>query len=130
MTTYTATFRTPQAYAVHDIEADSAEAALEKAHALYQADPYSLSWYAYDSDAEPLEEIEIENPAGSDGAVWQNDDLSLRFAAPELLDALTALISQIDSLHGESSCIDEDIQQGDEYRQAVAVIAKAKGGAA
>lgn len=130
MTTYTATFRAPQAYAVQDIEAASAEAALETAHALYQADPYSLSWYAYDSDAEPLEEIEIENSQGPDGAVWQSGDLTLRLLAPELVEALTALLDQIDSLTAESSCIDEDIKQGDEYQRARMAITKAKGGAA
>jgi hypothetical protein len=50
--------------------------------------------------------------------------------APELLDALTLLIGQIDSLHGESSCIGEVIQQGPEYLRALSIIATAKAGAA
>ena len=49
--------------------------------------------------------------------------------APDLLDTLIALVSQINSLHGESSCIDEDLQQGPNYRRALSIIAKAMAGA-
>ena len=56
--------------------------------------------------------------------------LFLIAAAPELLDTLTALIRQIDSLQGQSSCIDEDLQQGPDYRRALSIIARTKAGAA
>jgi len=46
-------------------------------------------------------------------------------AAPELLAALGSLIAQIDRLQGESSCIDEDIMQGEAYRNALSARTKA-----
>ena len=48
----------------------------------------------------------------------------------ELVEALDRLLDQIDTLKGESSCIDEDILKGEPYAAARAVIAKATGGAA
>jgi hypothetical protein len=49
--------------------------------------------------------------------------------APDLAETLTDLLDQIDSLTGESSCIDEDIKQGEAYHAARAALAKAKGAA-
>lgn len=42
----------------------------------------------------------------------------------ELLSALTDLVSHIDELKGESSCIDEDIMQGEAYATARALISR------
>ena len=48
-------------------------------------------------------------------------------SAAELLEALRGLLAQIESMKGESSCIDEDIMQGTEYREACALVAKETG---
>jgi hypothetical protein len=130
MTTYTVTFHASHSYAVEDIEAKSLKHALKKAHALYDRDVIALNWSPYDPDCKPLRAIDIESMDGTDGTIWQSEDLALECAAPDLAEALTDLLDQIDSLTGESSCIDEDIKQGEEYRAARAAIAKAKGGLA
>jgi hypothetical protein len=46
----------------------------------------------------------------------------------ELREALGCLLDQIDTLKGESSCIDEDILKGEPYAAARAVIARAAAG--
>jgi hypothetical protein len=125
MTTYTATYRSPVRFAEHDIDAATADEALAQARAFYDADPFALDWQSYECDASP-DEIEINGPEDGDTAFWQRDDLRLSVVASDLRDALTALIEQIDSLHGESSCIDEDIQEGEPYRQACSLIASFK----
>jgi hypothetical protein len=45
-----------------------------------------------------------------------------------LREALGRLLDQIDTLKGESSCIDEDILKGEPYAAARAVIARAASG--
>jgi hypothetical protein len=70
--------------------------------------------------------------------LWENDgeedtlaeqsraNAALLAAAPELFIAVQCLIAQIDSLHGQSSCIDEDLEQGKPYQMAQAAIAKVR----
>jgi hypothetical protein len=130
MTEYTVTFSTPTAYAVTDIKAKTTKQALKKAHAFYDNDMTALDWYPYDADCKSLDTIEVTDDKNGDSTLWQSEDVTLKDAAPDLLDALTDLINQIDSLTGESSCIDEDIKHGEPYQKARAVIAKVKGGAA
>lgn len=48
-----------------------------------------------------------------------------RTTSPELLAAFDALLGQIEQLRGESSCIDEDLLQGEPYRAARAALAAA-----
>lgn len=87
MTTYTAYFRTDIRFAVCDFEADTPEDALQMARALAEHDPDALDFEHYDTPM-PLDEIEISGPAGDGLAVWRSDDLRLRLAARELLEAL------------------------------------------
>jgi hypothetical protein len=61
------------------------------------------------------------------GDEWNDADIALICAAPELLEALRGLLAQIQTMKGESSCIDEDIMQGREYRDACDIVAKASG---
>jgi hypothetical protein len=88
-TTYTATFRTADTWATHDIDAETPELALQQARALVENDANALDWCTYDPSSVPLEEIEISGPDGHD-AVWQSDDLALRLASADLRDALEA----------------------------------------
>jgi len=126
MTTYTVYFRSDAERASHDIEAATPHEALALAR---NTEPSSLFFDPYDSP-QPVNEISVVDDDGDEVAVWQDEDLRLRLAAPELLDSLSDLVAQIQELQGESSCIDEDLLQGDEMKACLATIAKAKGGAA
>jgi len=96
MTTYTATFRTADTWATHEIDADTPEQALEQAQALAEADDGTLDWCTYDPASVPLEEIEIDGPAG-ESDVWQSDELGLRLAAGDLLEALELAVQVLNT---------------------------------
>lgn len=125
MPIYTAIFLTANLRATDEIEADTAELALHRARELAEHDSSQFEWYPFDPSAE-VEDIEIQDADENLDVTWQSDDLRLRLARFELFQALTDLVSQIDSLTGESSCIDEDIRQGDAYQSARAALAAAK----
>jgi len=122
MTTYTATFFAANVRATDEIEAETLQQALDLARKLADHDSSGLDWYPCDPCAD-VEEIDIESPDGDAGVLWQREDLRLRLAAPALAEALSGLLDQVVSLTGESSCIDEDILQGEAYQHAVAVLA-------
>ena len=128
MTTYTAIFSTAHVQATEEIDAKTPKQALAVARKLAEHDTSALDWYPFGPSSD-VEEIEISGDAGGELALWRSEDLALRLAAPDLLDALDSLIDQIDNLQGESSCIDEDLMQGEAYRAAMSALAKAKGGA-
>lgn len=86
--TYTAFFRTADSWATLEIEADSPRHALREARALFEKDANALDWFTYDPSDVALEEIEIQSPSGRVSGMWQSEELSLRLAAPGLLDAL------------------------------------------
>ncbi len=88
MTEYYAHFRTDAEYALYNFEADSPEQALQLARELYECKHCPLEFDTYDGGFMPLDEIEISGPEGDQLAVWQSDDMRLRLAAPELLNAL------------------------------------------
>ena len=96
MTTYTATFRTADTWATQEIKAATPEQALRKARTLAQRDANALDWCIYDPSSVPLEEIEIDGPDGS-SAVWQSEDLSLRLAASDMLDALQQAVQSLNT---------------------------------
>jgi hypothetical protein len=128
MTTYTAHFRSDAEFASHDFEAETADEALALA-IKFNADDSSDLWFEHYAEM-PVNEIAVCDRDEYELAVWYSDDLRLRLAAPDLLDSLSDLVAQIQGLRGESSCIDEDLLQGDEIKACFAAIAKAKGGAA
>lgn len=128
MSAYRITFHTRSHWADRTIRARSARTALAKARAALDAESLLLDWQAYDVDPGDVEAIEVSDEHG-DATIWHSDDLSRRLAADEMFDALNALIAQIESLSGESSCIDEDIRQGEAYAAVRRALAMAKGGA-
>jgi len=89
MPTYTATFHASHVFASEDIKARTPRQALKRAHALYGDDGSGLDWWPYDPSYKPLDQIEIESPTGEEKG-WQSEDVALRLAAQELLDALEA----------------------------------------
>ena len=84
MPTYTAEFHTDAEWALLDIKAATPEKALAKARAV---DPLTLDFQPYD-DLQPVNYITIRDKDCNDLVEWQDDDLRLQKAAPELLEAL------------------------------------------
>jgi hypothetical protein len=118
MTTYTAYFRTDADFATREIKAATPEQALKKARRLYDNDPLDLMFESYDGGM-PVNEIAIEDANDNEVAAWVDDDLRLRLAARDLLDAAELVVARW--------------SEGDlagAVRQLDAAIANAKGGAA
>jgi hypothetical protein len=89
MKTYTAYFRTDADWADKIFQAKTPKQALAKARAYHSRNTGELLFQEY-SGGLPVNEIEITDPDGDELAVWRDDDLWLRLAAQELLDALEA----------------------------------------
>jgi len=87
MTIYTAKFRIDADYAEKTFEANTPEQALALARAFYNEHDEDLMFEEYGGGS-PVNEIEIAGPDGRELAVWHDDDLRLRLAARDLLDAL------------------------------------------
>jgi hypothetical protein len=128
MTTYTAYFHTDADYAARKFVADTPEQALEKARRFYDHDPSDLTFESY-NDVMPVNEITIHDADCTKLAVWFDDDMRLRLAARDLLNALEQAVAALNeaprfAMPGLST---------DSYRIASIcdkAIAKAKGGAA
>jgi hypothetical protein len=118
MTTYTATFRTDAEFATREIKAATPDQALTKARQLYDNDPLDLMFESYDGGM-PVNEIAIEDADHDELAVWRDEDLRLRLAARDLLDAAELVVARW-----------EQGDLADAVRRLDATIAKAKGGAA
>jgi hypothetical protein len=118
MKTYTATFRTDAEFATREIKAASPEQALRKARRLYDDDPFDLMFESYDGGM-PVNEIAIADADHDELAVWHDDDMRLRNAARELLDAAELVVARWE--RGDLAAA---------VRELDAAIAKAKGGAA
>ncbi|MGA2843219.1 MAG: hypothetical protein ABSG18_24325 [Steroidobacteraceae bacterium] len=126
MTLYTAHFRTDSEFATYEVEADTPELALIKAQELYASDPCDLRFESYD-DGMPVNEIEIMDADRNEVAAWLDDDLRLRRAARDLLDALDDLVARERAEAAANGFTDDEMTWLEDARRA---IAKAKGGAA
>jgi len=124
MKTYTIYFRSDADHASHDVEAKTPQAALALAQKLYEQEGSSLYFDSYtDRD---VNEIAVVDSDGEEVAVWQDEDLRLRLAAPDLLECIEYCAMTLCDLEvsERKGYIAEAI------RLARAAIAKAKGGAA
>jgi hypothetical protein len=117
MTTYTAYFRTDAEFATHEFKAATPEQALKKARRFYDDDPLDLMFESYDAGM-PVNEIAIQDANHEELAVWLDDDLRLRLAANDLLEAAELVVAR-----WERGDLAEAVRELD------AAIAKAKGGA-
>jgi hypothetical protein len=118
MTTYTVHFRNYAAWASHDVKAKTPEKALALARKFVDEDSLDLLFEAYDITSD-VNEIVVSDDSGNDLAFWYDDDLTLRLAAQDLLDAAELVVARW--------------EQGDlaeAVRELSAAIVKAKGGAA
>ena len=121
MTTYTAYFRTDADWASKTFTAKTPEEALAKARAFHDARDGELSFQEYDGGS-PLNEIEITGPEGDELAVWRYDDLWLRLASREMLEALELC----EEVLAELARLDDGTPSISALHLARAAIAKAK----
>jgi len=121
MTIYTAYFRTDAEYAVEQIEAATPERALALAREDHSIELCFQSYGGLD-----VNEIAIYTDGDDELAVWRDDDMHLRLAARDLLDALTDLVERDRAEAAACGFIDDEMSWLEDARRA---IAKAKGGA-
>ena len=118
MPSYTADFRTDADYAIHTFKARSPQHALRKALDLNEEDTGELMFRSYDG-GHPVNEIAVHDSDGDQVALWQHDDLRVRLAAQDLLDAGELALRELRGFYsdGESEAV----------RVLVEAIASAKG---
>ena len=85
--TYTAHFFSQTDWAETTIKATSPELALQQARQIESEETEMLDFQSYDSGA-GVEHIEIQSTDGSTVAEWRSEDLRVRLAAQDLLEAL------------------------------------------
>ena len=86
MTTYTVNFASDAEFASRDFDAKTPEQALALARKLYEDEPSELWFFPY--DGMDVNEILVYDADGNELAVWYDDDMHLRLAARDLLEAL------------------------------------------
>jgi hypothetical protein len=125
MTTYPVYLRSDIAWTRKSIDADTPEQAVELARRVAEENPDSLDLDFYELCDCPINEIEINDEHGNELAVWYDDDMRLRLAARDLLEALRFCDMTLADLHASKR--KGYIQQA--IRLTRAALAKAKGGA-
>jgi hypothetical protein len=125
MPSYTADFRTDADYATHAFKARSPQGALKKARAFYDERSEELMFEHY-TGAHPVNEIAVHDAEGDEVALWQDDELRVRLAAYDLLDALELCVDCLADL----ARLDDGTPSVSALNQARAAIASAKGDAA
>lgn len=121
MPTYTAEFRTDADYATHDFSARSPQEALKKARAFSDERPEDQIFESYDG-AHPVNEITVRDIKGHEVALWQDDELRLRLAAADMLEALELCVDCLTDL----ARLDDGTPSISALTQARAAIARAK----
>jgi len=117
MKTYTVMFRSDAESAYLDIQAKTPQQALARARKTYKDDPYGLSFQPYDQ-TQPVNEIVVSDEDGNELAVWFDENMRLRLAAPDLLESAELVVARWS---------EGDLAEA--VRALDAAIAKAKGGA-
>ena len=117
MKTYTVNFASDAEFASRDIDADTPDQALTLARKLYEDDPSALWFEPY--DGMDVNEILVCDANGNKVAVWYDDNMRLRNAARDLLDAAELVVARWE--RGDLAAAVRDLD---------AAIAKAKEGAA
>lgn len=117
MVTFTVHFRTDAECATDEIKAKTAKRALAAARKIAANKPETLFFEPYQG-AFDINEIEVFAEDGSSEAIWYDDDLHLRLAAGDLLNAARLVIAR-----WESGDLAEAV------RELSAAVVKAEGGA-
>lgn len=89
MTTYTIHLRTDAGFALREIEAETAEAALVIAR---EYDPDILDFERY--EYLPVNEITVCDQDGNELIEWYDDEVRLRLASQDLLEAAKKVVSR------------------------------------
>ena len=118
MPTYTADFRTDADYATRRFKARSPQDALKKARAFYDGRTEELMFQSYDG-GNPVVEISVHDEHGHEVALWQDDDLRIRLAAHDLLDAGELALRELRGFYSDGD--------SEAVRVLVAAITRAKG---
>jgi hypothetical protein len=121
MPTYTAEFRTDADYAYCAFDARSPEDALKHARASLDDCNEELFFERYD-DTHTVNEIALRDTDGNQVALWQDDELRLRLAAGDMLEALELCVDCLADL----ARLDDGTPSISALNQARAVIARAK----
>jgi hypothetical protein len=125
MPTYTVYFRSPSSIATEAIKARTPKQALQLACKRADDDALTLDWDRYELSTD-VEEIEVADERDNSVACWQSEDLALRLAAADLLDALKDLVARDRAEALESGFTDDEMTWLEDSRRA---IRKAKGDA-
>jgi hypothetical protein len=115
MTTYTVQFRNHQAWACHDMEAETPDKALALARKLKAEDKLDLCFEPYDIRSD-VNLIVVTDADGKELAFWYDDDICLARAAGDLLRAAELVVAR-----WERGDLAEAV------RKLAAAVAKAKG---
>jgi hypothetical protein len=118
MKTYDVYFRSDLQWGMREFVADSPAQALELARRFAAENPESLDLDFYEACDSEINEIEVCDHRHNSVAVWFDEDMRLRLAARDLLDAGQLVIDR-----WERGDLAEAVRELD------AAIAKAKGGA-
>jgi len=121
MPTYTAEFRTDADYATRAFKARSPRDALKKARAFYDERAEELMFESYDG-GHPVNEIAVRDADGGAVALWQDDDLRVRLAAGDMLEALELCVDCLADL----ARLDDGTPSISALDRARAAIARAK----
>jgi len=121
MPTYTAEFRTDADYATRDFSARSPQDALKQARAFCDERAEDQIFESYDG-GHPVNEITVRDIKGHEVALWQDDELRLRLAAADMLEALELCVHCLADL----ARLDDGTPSISALNQARAAIARAK----
>jgi hypothetical protein len=117
MTTYRVRFHNNTSCACHDIDATTAEQALDRACELIDDDSLDLWFQPYDATSD-VTEIVVCDGSGKELAFWRDEDTYLRLAAQDMLEVLEFIAADIEEgIRGKGTWL----------KLARAAIAKAKG---
>ncbi len=116
MKTYTVNFASDAEFASRDFDAETPQQALALARKLYEDDRSELWFEPY--DGMDVNEILVYDADGNEVAVWYDDDMRLRLAARDLLEAAEKVVSRWE--RGDLAAA---------VRELDAAVAKAKEGA-
>lgn len=118
MKTYDVYFRTDLQWGMREFVADTPEQALALARQFAAENPVSLNLNDYEPCDVEINEIEVCDDEHNLLAVWYDDDMRLRLAARDLLDAAELVV-----VRWERGDLAEAV------RELAAAVAKATGGA-
>jgi hypothetical protein len=118
--TYKVNFASDAEFASEHIDADTPEQALAMARRLYEDDPSAL-WFEPYTGME-VNEIIVYDAKGDESAVWYDDDMRLRLAASELLEALEDLVERERAEAADSGFADDEMTWLEDARRAIAKV--------